>query len=139
MPPRRAHDSRRRSNPPRRDSGPILLTGAHSIREALRAQRRPLHRLWWPPGEGADRGGLRRLAEQAGVPIGERESEGAPGEAELEVGPLPEVGLETLLGEPGEARTVLALDGVEDPQNLGAIARVAESVGVRGLLMSTLR
>jgi 23S rRNA (guanosine2251-2'-O)-methyltransferase len=33
-------------------------------------------------------------------------------------------------------RTLVALDGVEDPQNLGAIARVAESAGALGLVLT---
>jgi 23S rRNA (guanosine2251-2'-O)-methyltransferase len=115
------------------------LTGVHAIREALRAGRRPLHRLWWPAGEDGDRGGLRALAERGGVPIGVSEADGGPAEPALEVGPLPEVELESLLGSPGDARTILALDGVEDPQNLGAIARVAESVGVSGLVLTHRR
>lgn len=113
------------------------MTGTHGIREALTARRRRLHRLWWPAGE-PDRGGLRGLAERAGVPVSERDPV-AGGEPELEVGPLPEVELETLLGASGDSRTILALDGVEDPQNLGAIARVAESVGVGGLILTHRR
>lgn len=139
MSPRRANDPRRRPAAPRREAGPILLTGAHGIREALRAGRRPLHRLWWPAGEEGDRSGLRSLAMRAGVPIGQREADGTPPEPALEVGPLPEVALESLLGARDQPRTILALDGVEDPQNLGAIARVAESVGVSGLVMTHRR
>ncbi len=137
MTPRRSNESRRRSAGPRRD-GPNLLTGSHAIREALRASRRRIHRLWWPADE-ADRAGLRALAERQGVVISRREEDGVPSEPALEVGPLPEVELEALLGPAGAARTVLALDGVEDPQNLGAIARVAESVGVAGLLLTHRR
>jgi 23S rRNA (guanosine2251-2'-O)-methyltransferase len=39
----------------------------------------------------------------------------------------------------GGARLLLALDGVEDPQNLGALLRVADGAGVDGVLMTERR
>ena len=64
----------------------------------------------------------------------------SPG-VELRAGPLPERELEELLVElpapaTGGPRLLVALDGVEDPQNLGAIARVAESAGAAGLVLT---
>jgi len=44
--------------------------------------------------------------------------------------------------EPGSsatARLVLALDGVEDPQNLGALLRVADGAGVDGVVLTERR
>ena len=46
--------------------------------------------------------------------------------------------LEDLLEGP-EPRLILALDGVEDPQNLGALLRTAEAAGVDGILMTERR
>ena len=40
---------------------------------------------------------------------------------------------------PGAARLVLALDGVEDPQNLGALLRVADGAGVDGVVLTERR
>jgi 23S rRNA (guanosine2251-2'-O)-methyltransferase len=40
---------------------------------------------------------------------------------------------------PGTARLLLALDGVEDPQNLGALLRVADGAGVDGVLLTERR
>ncbi len=40
---------------------------------------------------------------------------------------------------PSAARLVLALDGVEDPQNLGALLRVADGAGVDGVLLTERR
>jgi 23S rRNA (guanosine2251-2'-O)-methyltransferase len=40
---------------------------------------------------------------------------------------------------PGAARLVLALDGVEDPQNLGALLRVADGAGVDGIVLTERR
>jgi 23S rRNA (guanosine2251-2'-O)-methyltransferase len=41
--------------------------------------------------------------------------------------------------EPGQPRLVLALDGVEDPQNLGALLRVADGAGVDGIVLTERR
>jgi 23S rRNA (guanosine2251-2'-O)-methyltransferase len=40
---------------------------------------------------------------------------------------------------PGSARLLLALDGVEDPQNLGALLRVADGAGVDGIVLTERR
>jgi 23S rRNA (guanosine2251-2'-O)-methyltransferase len=40
---------------------------------------------------------------------------------------------------PGAARLLLALDGVEDPQNLGALLRVADGAGVDGVILTERR
>jgi 23S rRNA (guanosine2251-2'-O)-methyltransferase len=40
---------------------------------------------------------------------------------------------------PGATRLLLALDGVEDPQNLGALLRVADGAGVDGVLLTERR
>ena len=51
--------------------------------------------------------------------------------------------LEDLLSAPaatnGMARLVLALDGVEDPQNLGALLRTADGAGVDGVVLTERR
>jgi 23S rRNA (guanosine2251-2'-O)-methyltransferase len=39
----------------------------------------------------------------------------------------------------GTARLLLALDGVEDPQNLGALLRVADGAGVDGVILTERR
>lgn len=121
----------------------------HPVLEALRARRRALLRL-------RVRRGLRRselsqilaAGRAAGIPVEEVGAEvlaaaAPPGVASqgvaLLVGPLPEVPLGELAraGEP--PRTLVALDGVEDPQNVGAIARVAEASGACGLLLTRRR
>jgi 23S rRNA (guanosine2251-2'-O)-methyltransferase len=55
----------------------------------------------------------------------------------LEAGPLPEAELDEVLGHARQRKgTLVALDGVEDPQNVGAIVRVAEAAGVSGLILT---
>lgn len=138
------------------DAGPVApgrwlerLGGHHVVREALLAGRRRLVRLFLDASaEGEEGAALRGLAAAAGVEVvpvprrrlielggGDARSQGVV----LEAGPLPELALTELLGgEPGKRRLV-ALDGVEDPQNLGAIARVAEAAGAAGLVLTRRR
>ena len=139
MSPRRETDGRRR--PRREGSERVALTGNHPIREALAARRRKLHELVVGPGSEGD--ALCSLAEAAGVPVrceapgSGRDPDSLP---RLEVGPLPELSLEALAASDTTGpRMLVALDGVEDPQNLGAIARVAEAAGAAGLLLTQRR
>lgn len=125
------------------------LAGFHCVREALRARRRRMRRLWVRPP--APRGGelLQDLAEAAGVPIewgaeSDLEAKLPPGTRSqgliLEAEPIPELGLDDVLALPVEGRPlIVALDEVEDPQNVGAIARVAEAAGARALLLTRRR
>jgi 23S rRNA (guanosine2251-2'-O)-methyltransferase len=46
---------------------------------------------------------------------------------------------EPLASTAGAARLLLALDGVEDPQNLGALLRVADGAGVDGVILTERR
>ncbi len=126
-----------------------VLAGVHPVREALRAGRRHIHRLLLLAG-ARRRPALEALLELARAKRVATQEVSAP-EFErlapagtrtqgvlLEVGPLPRVPLEDLLGGPAP-RWLVAVDGVEDPQNLGAVARVAEAAGVRGLLLPARR
>lgn len=119
------------------------------MREALCARRREIFEL--RVRSGSRRPELEALvvaAAAAGVPVrtvpaetlaGDPNLERSGAGVELEVGPLPEVALEELLAPASGVRILVALDGVEDPQNLGAIARVAEAAGVAGLILTRRR
>lgn len=127
-----------------RDAGPIqLLEGIHPVLEALRARRRRLVRLRLRPGLKPSEEELLRAAAGAaglGVETAAAAAEAPPGRrVTLEAGPLPEVGLGDLVAAGASPRTLVALDGVEDPQNLGAIARVAEAAGVSGMVLTRRR
>lgn len=165
----KAHSSNRsssRSDRPQRsarsargDSAPssTWLTGIHSVREALRARRREIDRLWLRAGSRReDHQALAELAEQSGVrveEVSEAEIERVAGTdvnpqgVALDAGPIPELSLSALVewasgrraGERGPGSRLVALDGVEDPQNVGAVARVAESAGVSGLILTDRR
>jgi 23S rRNA (guanosine2251-2'-O)-methyltransferase len=125
------------------------LFGWHVVREALSARQRKFGRLLVAADQrGAEVEALVSLAHQAGVPLefvkrGEialRAGAGARSQGVLlEAGPIPERTLAALRkGERGRRR-LIALDGVEDPQNLGAIARVAEAAGAQGLVLTRHR
>lgn len=119
------------------------LAGLHPIREALAARRRTL--FWLEVAATARHPAVGELTEQAiaaGIEVRHREGAAAerlpaPGLA-LAVGALPELGLEELVDHVAARgrRTLVALDGVEDPQNLGAMARVAEASGAGGLILT---
>ncbi len=137
-----------------RKSGNELLYGRHCVEEALKARRREFLRLW------VRRGPLRSesesalaLAAQVGLKpisvdsdkmskiIGLEDS--SRPEIALEAGPIPcwnSTGelCRVLASEPGKRR-IVALDGVEDPQNVGSIARVANAAGAEGLLLTRRR
>src|ERR1017187_863201 len=129
-----------------------VLYGLHPVEEALKAGRRRfdhvlvarerhderLERLLavWPPGGGpvCPEGGdqltiLAQTAGHQGVVAMVRPQESLSIEDLFEPAPA----------FPGAARLLLALDGVEDPQNLGALLRVADGAGVDGILLTERR
>lgn len=136
---------------PEERGGPERLVGVHPVEEALRARRRRLYRLLLRRGDGPLREALRALgplAQAAGVPVEELAAAefdrlAPPGLLHqgvlLEAGPIPELALEEVLPAPGEGAWLVALDGVEDPQNLGAVLRVADAAGVRAALLPDRR
>jgi len=153
MPRSRSFTPRRgRRDPAPGSTSTHWLTGLHPVGEALRAGRRRLDCLWIRQGEPS--AAVRELSERAraaGVPVEEVDAgrleqrgggDGNPQGVALRVGPLPELSLDALvaeLPEGGVGRRLLALDGLEDPHNLGAVARVAESAGIGGLILTQRR
>ncbi|AWT60989.1 MAG: Putative TrmH family tRNA/rRNA methyltransferase [Candidatus Moanabacter tarae] len=120
-----------------------FLYGLNPAFEALRANRRPIHRAYMAdsktrnprlkklrvlldqkkiPIESAERGLLQQLCNQ-------REHQSIV----LETGPYPYVPLEKLLTQ----NNLILLDNIEDPQNVGAILRSAEAFGYSGILLPT--
>ncbi len=51
--------------------------------------------------------------------------------------PVPSADVDDLLGDPGAF--LVALDGVTDPQNLGAVMRTAETAGATGIVLARHR
>jgi 23S rRNA (guanosine2251-2'-O)-methyltransferase len=110
----------------------MVIYGVNPVREAIAAKRRPVRRIWalrpedWPGAEAADGG---QIASRAGTD----DHQGVC----AEVGPYPYADAHALL-EPEDA-LVVVLDQIQDPRNLGAVARVAECAGASGMVIPERR
>lgn len=78
---------------------------------------------------------IESLAREQGVGTS-RDRSLEPGAAIALLSPLPLADLKPLLAklEPKKRSVLVALDHIQDPQNLGAICRTAEALGVDGLI-----
>jgi 23S rRNA (guanosine2251-2'-O)-methyltransferase len=97
----------------------VIVYGRNAVREAERGRRKVL-RVWTAEDTPAEE--LERLA-------GSADHQGHVAEVE----PYPYADAAGLL-EPADA-LVVALDQVQDPQNLGAICRSAEGAGATGVVL----
>jgi 23S rRNA (guanosine2251-2'-O)-methyltransferase len=149
---RKAKQSRRRDQleaaraAARPGQGRTLIEGRRPVVEALRAGR-PMDRILLASGAGrAALGDLLDLARRRGVEvqtvprsvIDAEARSGAHQGVLAVVAPIQPVELVELLALPLAGREppfFLALDGVEDPHNLGALARSAEAAGCHGLIL----
>jgi 23S rRNA (guanosine2251-2'-O)-methyltransferase len=129
-----------------------VLYGVHPVEEAIKAGRRRFdHVLVAHERQDARLDQLVALCRQAGVRVRHEAREqltqlaqtpGHQGVVAL-VRPAEFLTIEDLY-EPdtsnqGARRLLLALDGVEDPQNLGALLRVADGAGVDGVVLTERR
>lgn len=134
-----------RPRPSRRDLGGDQVEGRQAVRELLIAGRRKVHELWVASDD--DRGPVRDILDLAGksrVAV-KRVSPGklaaaarteAPQGVLARCAPLQEVELETLMKRrKGVAPFLVAVDGVTDPGNLGALLRAAECNGATGVVL----
>jgi 23S rRNA (guanosine2251-2'-O)-methyltransferase len=149
---RQAKQSRRRAQldaareAVRPGQGRTLIEGRRPVVEALRAGR-PMDRILLASGAGrAALGDLLDLAERRGVEVQtvprsllDAEARSGAHQGVLAVvAPIQPVALNELLAIPlrgPEPPFFLALDGIEDPHNLGALARSAEAAGCHGLIL----
>lgn len=117
------------------------------MRELLLAGRRPIREIWLSAGDNGLDGPLADLAELAAelrvqVKVVARTKLDAAARTEAPQGavafaaPLPEADLDDLVaGTATEPPFLVAVDGVTDPGNLGALIRSAECAGATGLLL----
>ena len=126
--------SRRPDRAPRQD----VLYGRNPIHEALRAGRRPVHRVWATSGAAKEPWlqGV-RVEFATHEEISERAGSDAHQGMVAAVGAYPYADPAGLLAR--DAPLLVALDEVQDPQNLGAIARSAECAGADGLVIPERR
>jgi 23S rRNA (guanosine2251-2'-O)-methyltransferase len=116
----------------------VILYGRNPVREALRAGRRRIEGVW--ATERAAREPWLREARPRIVGAEEIERRcGSPDHQGVcaEAGGYPYVGAGELLA--AEEPFIVALDELQDPQNLGAIARSAECAGATGLVICERR
>jgi 23S rRNA (guanosine2251-2'-O)-methyltransferase len=129
-----------------------VLYGLHPVEEALRAGKRRFDHV--QVARERHDGRLERLVAQcreAGVRVRQEPRDQLTLVAKTPmhqgvvalVHPQEFLAVEDLFAQnpakAGAARLVLALDGVEDPQNLGALLRVADGAGVDGVLLTERR
>lgn len=129
-----------------------VLYGLHPVEEALKAGRRRFDYILVARERQDER--LQRLVaqcRQAGIPVRTESREQLTQAAKTPahqgivalVRPQEFLSIEDLYApdpaKVGSARLILALDGVEDPQNLGALLRVADGAGVDGVILTERR
>jgi len=112
----------------------VIVYGRNAVREALRGPR-TVHRVWaardeheWAPAQ-VTRASGEEIASLSG-------SDGHQGVC-AEVSDYAYMGARELLSRPDPV--IVVLDEVTDPQNLGAVARSAETSGVTGLVIPERR
>jgi 23S rRNA (guanosine2251-2'-O)-methyltransferase len=126
-----------------------LIAGLHSVLAALEAGR-PLHRILLQTGrrgEGPAR--IRGLGRELGIPVQEVDKKvldslaGKAHQGVVAVAALSSyASVEDVLAKArtgGEDPLLLVLDGVQDPRNLGALARTADAAGVHGVILGKHR
>jgi 23S rRNA (guanosine2251-2'-O)-methyltransferase len=129
-----------------------VLYGVHPVEEALKAGRRRFDQVLVARERHDERiERLVALCGQAGVRVRPESREQLTLLAQTAahqgvvamVRPQESLAIQDLFepatGQSGAARLVLALDGVEDPQNLGALLRVADGAGVDGVVLTERR
>lgn len=123
----------------------MVIYGVNPVREALRGGR--VSRLMVQPGTGAA-GRLQPLiddARQRGVrvetverPALDRAARGGVHQGIVAIIEGPRTySVQDLVGFARGAPLMVVLDGIEDPQNFGAILRVADAAGVDGVVRQT--
>jgi len=129
-----------------------ILAGRNSVREALVAGRRHFESVYIAEGVSEQRtiADILLLCSQAGVPVARRPrpeidrlSGGVTHQGIVaRVSDYPYEDVSSILKGASSGPTdplVLVLDELQDPQNVGALLRTAEAVGVDGVVIATRR
>jgi len=117
----------------------VILYGRNPVREALRGRRGHDVGAVWVAGGAAREPWLEGVtvkpasAQEIEARCGSEAHQGICAEA----GPYPYAGARELLAL--ESPVLVALDQVQDPQNLGSICRTAECAGVSGVVIPERR
>jgi 23S rRNA (guanosine2251-2'-O)-methyltransferase len=111
----------------------VIVYGRKPVYEALRGRRATAVGDLWATAGAAREQWLKRVQPRivAGEEIERRCGSSAHQGVCAEAGPYPYVSSDRLLA--GREPLIVALDQVQDPQNLGSICRTAECVGAAGV------
>jgi 23S rRNA (guanosine2251-2'-O)-methyltransferase len=117
----------------------VILYGRNPVMEALRGRRAHTVGGVWATSGAAREAWLEGVRVHTATPeeIARRCGSGAHQGICAEVGGYPYVSADELLGE--DNPLIVALDQVQDPQNLGSICRTAECVGATGVVIPERR
>lgn len=117
----------------------MIVYGRNPVREAL-GGRREVERVWVTETCRRSEDWLAGAPTVQVVDAAEIEERAGSSEHQgvcAQVGPYPYADADSLLEE--EGALVVVLDEVQDPHNLGAVCRVAESVGAAGVVIPERR
>jgi len=117
----------------------VIVYGRNPVREALQGRRRHAVTEIWASGGAAKEPWLAGLPVRAASAeeIEARCGSGAHQGICADAGPYPYAGAAELLAL--DAPLLMALDQVQDPQNLGSICRTAECAGAAGVVIPERR
>ncbi|MGE0395696.1 MAG: 23S rRNA (guanosine(2251)-2'-O)-methyltransferase RlmB [Kofleriaceae bacterium] len=144
-----ASRSSERSGPRPGDPGERIVYGANPIRELIARKPQSVRAVWVDPQRagrstsdpvagivGACRAANIRLEDRDRATLDRVAGEGAVHQGVVAwLGPYAYAALEELVQPGDEPPLIVALDGVEDPRNLGAILRSAYLLGARGVII----
>jgi 23S rRNA (guanosine2251-2'-O)-methyltransferase len=116
----------------------VILYGRNAVRELLAARRRPVRRVW-ATNRAAREPWLAAVAVAEAPPARLEELCGSTGHQGIcaETGEYPYTDAAEILAAPDPL--IVALDELQDPQNLGAVCRTAECVGAAGVVLPERR
>jgi 23S rRNA (guanosine2251-2'-O)-methyltransferase len=129
---------------PRSELGGEQVEGRRAVRELLVARRRPVRDVWISEtADGSALDEIVELAAAASAPVRRVARSRLDAEARTDAPQgvlaharaLQPTDLDALCRRAAAAPFLLALDGVTDPQNLGAVLRTAEIAGVSGVVL----
>lgn len=122
----------------------LFLKNPHSVLAVLELRPQDVFEICLQPGKLSDPWErVRSLAEEVGIPVvdprprarkSRKEGGGRTPGNDAVLKPRDPTSIEMLLPHKTDEGLYIALDGVQDPQNLGSIFRAAAFFGVRGLV-----
>ncbi len=147
-PPRAGHARRAAEGHGAAADSAEILYGVHPVLEALEAGRRTIDRILVARDEVSGLGRILRQARESGVPVTHLPREVLArkvGRREVHQGvvaivsAVPYADPEAVCRAAADRKDglLVALDGIEDPRNLGATVRSSAAAGADGLLLST--